>query len=232
MPYFRVTGYQPPYLAPRYSAKSVMSRSLPGNLNGSSFVPIMMSGPPPMLAATAALGRMSSQLSASTRIFTSVCSTNFLVLTIKLSNSGWTNCFHRSTLISAPGSGAGPFQVGAALAKSLGKRAAVTVAPPAFKASRLVMSFMGILPCCASTSHRRSNSLVRSKPEIRSSAQSAWPASEPAHKYARYRGPNDGPHMALVVEWSLRSRLRFSLLENDRSRDIYHEKQSGQSKPA
>ena len=46
-------------------------------------VPMMISGPPPMLAATAAFGRMSSQLSASTRILTPVCSTNFLVLTDK-----------------------------------------------------------------------------------------------------------------------------------------------------
>ena len=150
MPYFRVTGYQPPYLAPRYSAKSVMSSSLSGNLNGSSFVPMMMSGPPPTLAATAAFGRMSSQLSASTRIFTPLCSTNFLVLAIKLSNSDWTNCFQRSTRSWAPGSGAGPFQVGAAWTTSLGKRAAATVAPPAFKASRLVRSFMGsslVTPC-------------------------------------------------------------------------------------
>ena len=111
MPYFRVTGYQPPYLAPRYSAKSVMSRSLSGNLNGSSFVPMMMSGPAPTLAATAAFGRMSSQLSASTRTLTPVFSTNFLVLAVKLSNSDWTNCFQRSTLSCAPGSGAGPFHV-------------------------------------------------------------------------------------------------------------------------
>jgi hypothetical protein len=59
---------------------------------------MMMSGPPPTLAATAAFGRMSSQLSASRRTVTPVCSTNFFVFALKASNSDWMNCFQRSTL--------------------------------------------------------------------------------------------------------------------------------------
>jgi hypothetical protein len=51
------------------------------------------------LATIAAFGRMSSQLSVSRRTLTPVCSTNLLVFAAKLSNSDWTNCFQRSTLI-------------------------------------------------------------------------------------------------------------------------------------
>src|ERR1700735_5657852 len=109
IPYLRATGYQPPDLAPRYSARSVRSSSLSLNLKGSSSVPMMMSGPAPTLAATADFGRMSSQLSASTRTLTPVFSENFLVLATKLSNSAWMNCFHRNTRIESPDSGAGPF---------------------------------------------------------------------------------------------------------------------------
>src|ERR1700758_2042398 len=128
IPYLRATGYQPPDLAPIYSARSVRSSSFSLNLNGSSSVPMMMSGPAPTLAATADLGRMSSQLSASTRTLTPVLSLNFLVLATKLSNSAWMNCFQRKTRIEAPDSGAGPFQVGSALATPPGSNRAA--APP------------------------------------------------------------------------------------------------------
>src|ERR1700733_15111141 len=112
IPYLRATGYQPPELAPIYSARSVRSSNFSLNLNGSSRVPMMMSGPAPTLAATADFGLMSSQLSASTRTLTPVFSENFLVLATKLSNSAWMNCFQRKTRSWAPGSGGGPFQVG------------------------------------------------------------------------------------------------------------------------
>ena len=140
IPYFRATGYQPPDLAPIYSASSVRSSSFSLNLNGSSSVPMMMSGPAPTLAATADFGRMSSQLSASTRTLTPVFSLNFLVLATKASNSAWMNCFQRKTRIDAPDSGAGPFQAGCAPATP-GKSSA-PAAPADCKICRLVMSTM------------------------------------------------------------------------------------------
>src|SRR6266702_6931589 len=82
-----------------------MSISFSGNLWGSSSVPRMRSGPAPTLAATAAFGRMSSQLSASSFTLTPVFSENFLVCSANLSNSAWMNCFQRSTRIEAFGSG-------------------------------------------------------------------------------------------------------------------------------
>src|SRR5271166_654733 len=142
IPYLRAIGYQPPYLAPRYSARSVRSSSFSGNLNGSSSVPMMMSGPAPTLAATAAFGRRSSQLSASTRTLTPVCSANFLVLATKLSNSAWMNCFQRNTRIEAFGSGAAPFQVGAATGRRLRSRLAPTAAPEVIN-FRLEISLIG-----------------------------------------------------------------------------------------
>src|SRR5580704_1219755 len=138
VPYFRATGYQPPDLAPIYSARSVRSSSLSLNLNGSSSVPMMMSGPAPTLAATADFGRMSSQLSASTRTLTPVFSVDFLLLATKLSNSDWMNCFQRKTRIEAPASGPGPFQAGSARATP-GMRSN-PAAPPDCKTRRLVMS--------------------------------------------------------------------------------------------
>src|SRR5277367_5755784 len=140
IPYLRATGYQPPDLAPIYSARSVRSSSFSLNLNGSSSVPMMMSGPAPTLAATADFGRMSSQLSASTRTLTPVFSLNFLVLATKLSNSAWMNCFQRKTRIEAPDSGAGPFQVGSARATP--GMSSNPAAPPDCKTRRLVMSAM------------------------------------------------------------------------------------------
>ena len=145
IPYLRAIGYQPPEVAPIYSARSVRSSSLSLNLNGSSSVPMMMSGPAPTLAATADFGRMSSQLSASTRTLTPVFSVNFLVLATKLSNSAWMNCFQRKTRIEAPASGAGPFQAGSARAAP-GTRSN-PAAPPDCKTWRLVKSANIILPC-------------------------------------------------------------------------------------
>ena len=140
IPYLRAIGYQPPYLAPRYSATSVRSISFSGNLNGSSSVPMMMSGPAPTLAATADFGRISSQLSASIRTLTPVCSVNFLVLATKLSNSAWMNCFQRKTRIEAPDSGAGPFQV--VSARATPGMSSNPAAPPDCKIRRLVTSII------------------------------------------------------------------------------------------
>src|ERR1700735_5150384 len=140
VPYLRATGYQPPDLAPIYSARSVRSSSLLLNLKGSSSVPMMISGPAPTFAATADFGRISSQLSASTRTLTPVLSANFLVLATKLSNSAWMNCFQRKTRIDAPGSGAGPFQVGSARAAP--GMSSNPATPPDCKTWRLVTSTM------------------------------------------------------------------------------------------
>src|SRR4051794_10365559 len=82
-----------------------MSISFSGNLWGSSSVPMMRSGPAPTLAATAAFGRMSSQLSASSLTLTPVFSENALVCSANLSNSAWMNCFQRSTRMEAFASG-------------------------------------------------------------------------------------------------------------------------------
>ena len=102
---------------------------------------MMMSGPAPTLAATADFGRMSSQLSASTRTLTPVCSVNFLVFVTKLSNSAWMNCFQRKTRSWAPGSGGGPFHVGAARAPFPDRRNAPAAAPDC-NACRRVISLM------------------------------------------------------------------------------------------
>src|SRR4051812_14825588 len=67
---------------------------------------MMMSGPLPTLAATAALGRTSSQPSLSTRTGILYWSLNFLVFSIHLSSSPCTKRFQRSTRSVAPFSGA------------------------------------------------------------------------------------------------------------------------------
>src|SRR5882757_3399470 len=66
----------------------------------------MISGPAPALAATAAFGRTSSQLSLSTRTGMPYFSVNFLVLARYWSSSPWTKRFQRSTRSVAPFSGA------------------------------------------------------------------------------------------------------------------------------
>ena len=86
----------------RSVAISVTSRSLSGYWNGSSNQTSMTSGPAPTLAATAAFGRMSSQLSLSTRTSTPVASVNFLVLASQASSSPFTKGVQRSTRKVAP----------------------------------------------------------------------------------------------------------------------------------
>ena len=58
-----------------------------------------------MFAATAALGRTSSQFSASTVTSTPVFSMNFFVFASHWSSSPWTKRFQRNTRNFAPGSG-------------------------------------------------------------------------------------------------------------------------------
>src|SRR5689334_21672855 len=65
----------------------------------------MMSGPAPVLAATAAFGRTSSQPSLSTRTSMPVLSVNFLTLAMYWSMSPWTNRLQRRTRSLASFSG-------------------------------------------------------------------------------------------------------------------------------
>ena len=58
---------------------------------------MMMSGPAPVFAVTAVCGRMSSQLTKSTRTGMPVCSVNFLVFSRNSTSSGSTNLAGRST---------------------------------------------------------------------------------------------------------------------------------------
>src|SRR5690348_10853932 len=93
----------------------------------SSKVERMMSGPEPTFAATAALGRTSSQLSLSTRTSTPVRLVNAAVFFIHKSSSPCTKRFQRSTRSFAPFSG---FQAVCASASS-GTPAAALPAMPA-----------------------------------------------------------------------------------------------------
>ena len=79
--------------------------SLSGYWNGSSNQLITMSGPEPTLAATAALGRTSSQLSWSIRTSTPVASVKAAVLAFQASSSAGTNGTQRSRRSEAPSSG-------------------------------------------------------------------------------------------------------------------------------
>src|SRR3954467_9343744 len=99
----------------------------------------MMSGPEPTLAATAAFGRMSSQLSLSTRTSTPVASVNFFVLASHWSSSPLTNGDQRSRRKVAPGSGlkagAGAW-ANAGRARNAGIEAAPAKAAPPMRTSR------------------------------------------------------------------------------------------------
>ncbi len=66
----------------------------------------MMSGPAPVLAATAAFGRTSSQLSLSTRTGMPYFASNFLTFAMYWSMSPWTKRLQRSTRSRASFSGA------------------------------------------------------------------------------------------------------------------------------
>src|SRR5690606_2846205 len=89
----------------------------------------MMSGPEPTLAATAAFGRMSSQLSLSMRTSTPVASVNFLVLASQASSSPFTKGAQRSMRNDAPFSGT-YLGISARAAPMSGKPAAPATRPP------------------------------------------------------------------------------------------------------
>src|SRR5437764_8197246 len=72
---------------------------------GSSYQPMMMSGPLPRLAARAALGRTSSQVMYSTLTGTPVASVNFFELTFHSSSSDLTNPDQRNSRSDASFSG-------------------------------------------------------------------------------------------------------------------------------
>ena len=79
--------------------------SLSGYWKGSSNQLITMSGPEPTLAATAAFGRTSSQLSWSIRTSTPVASVKAAVLAFQASSSPFTKGTQRSRRRLAPSSG-------------------------------------------------------------------------------------------------------------------------------
>src|SRR5438045_3066520 len=72
---------------------------------GSSYQPMMMSGPVPRFAASAALGRTSSQVMYSTLTGTPVSSVNFLVFAFQSSSSDLTKPDQRSSRRAASFSG-------------------------------------------------------------------------------------------------------------------------------
>src|SRR5919201_7083995 len=72
---------------------------------GSSYQPMMMSGPVPRLAARAALGRTSSQVMYSTLTGTPVASVNFFVLAFHSSSSDLTKPDQRKSRSDASFSG-------------------------------------------------------------------------------------------------------------------------------
>src|SRR6516164_2277259 len=92
----------------------------------------MMSGPAPVLAATAALGRTSSQPSLSTRTGMPVFSVNFLTFAMYASMSPWTKRLQRSTRSVAPFSG---LKVPAACACTAGAQSAPAPPSPATAAA-------------------------------------------------------------------------------------------------
>ncbi len=106
----------------------------------------MMSGPLPTFAATAALGRTSSQPSASTRTGMPVISVNFFVLAAHTSSSPCTKRFQRSTRSVAPFSGF-TFQV-CAIASGVHSAEPAPSTPPAatpavaFRKSRRLVSLI------------------------------------------------------------------------------------------
>src|SRR4051812_20511676 len=105
----------------------------------------MMSGPAPVLAATAALGRTSSQPSLSTRTSTPYFSWNFFALARYVSQSPCTNWLQRRTRSFAPFSGV-LFQAcaSALLVQIIGPSAAPAATPaPVFRKSRrLLLMFL------------------------------------------------------------------------------------------
>src|SRR5690349_20379521 len=140
----------------------------------SSKVDRMMSGPEPTFAATAALGRTSSQLSASTRTSTPVRLVNAATFFMYWSSSPCTKRFQRSTRSFAPFSG---FHAVCASASS-GTPAA---APPAMPAETFRKSLRFILLMV------RSSWLSCEPVAARSIEKESAPGLE-AHRLARPEG--------------------------------------------
>src|SRR6185436_17459477 len=145
-------GYQPPYFLPRYSARSVTSSSFSGYRLASSLVPRMMSGPAPVLAATAAFGRTSSQLSLSTRTSMPVLAVNAATLFMYWSMSPCTKRLQRSTRSLAPFSGALFHCAWASFTQTIGAAAPAATPAVVFRNS---LRFILLMP----SSCRRSNVL-------------------------------------------------------------------------
>src|ERR1700733_12734353 len=104
----------------------------------------MMSGPWPILADTADLGRRSSHDTESTLIATPVALVNFLVFSSHSVSSPWTNFDGRRTRRAAPGSGFTVQLAAACAAAPLPPRATpAATAPLSLSRSRLVTSGMG-----------------------------------------------------------------------------------------
>src|SRR6478735_3784345 len=101
-----------------------------------------MSGPAPVLAATAALGRTSSQLSLSTRTSTPNLSVNFLTFAMYWSMSPWTNRLQRSTRSFAPFSGWLFHWAWASFTQIIGAAAPVATPAVAFRKSLRFMLLM------------------------------------------------------------------------------------------
>src|SRR5690606_18128475 len=113
----------------------------------------MMSGPEPTLAATAAFGRISSQLSLSMRTSMPVASVNFLVLASHAVSSPATKGDQRVTRSEAPSSGL-YFSSAASWARALpapirGNPAAPT-ARPALERNRSSLEIMSSSSACYS----------------------------------------------------------------------------------
>src|SRR5258705_1675825 len=95
----------------------------------------MMSGPAPVLAATAAFGRTSSQLSLSTRTSMPYFSVNACTFFMYWSMSPWTKRLQRSTRSLAPFSGALFHCACASYTQIIGAAAPAATPAPAFRKS-------------------------------------------------------------------------------------------------
>src|SRR5258706_9580080 len=113
----------------------------------------MMSGPAPVLAATAAFGRTSSQLSLSTRTSMPYLAVKACTFFMYWSMSPWTKRLQRSTRSFAPFSGWLFHCAYASFIPIIGKAAAAATPAPAFsKSLRLLLMAP---PLCKSSAARR-----------------------------------------------------------------------------
>src|SRR5882762_3465317 len=113
----------------------------------------MMSGPAPVLAATAAFGRTSSQLSLSTRTSMPYLAVNACTFFMYWSMSPWTKRLQRSTRSFAPFSGWLFHWACASLIQIIGNAAAAATPAPAFSKSLRLLLICSSL--CKSSAARR-----------------------------------------------------------------------------